>query len=260
MALNAIRGALGFLTRLRVRHSEAAWTAFRASPWAFTLAGYVVGALAALPFALQTVRLPFAPKSVQVPPEPAAFAYLVVVFAVTGINHLDGVADVGDAAVVHGGFDDRRAVLKDTVVGVGAVAAVGLTLLGLALGALGVARLPVVAGVAVVVAAEIGAKAGMAAVACLGTAAHDGLGSQFTERASGRNLLAVGLVTAPALVLSWPSPAAAGALAGSVAAGLAALAWLTRLLGGVNGDVFGVVNEVGRVAGLHVGVIAWTLS
>jgi adenosylcobinamide-GDP ribazoletransferase len=260
VALNAIRGALGFLTRLRVGHSEAAWAAFRASPWAFPLTGYAVGALAALPFAIQAAGLPLGPQSVPVPPEPVAFAYLVVLFAVTGINHLDGVADVGDAAVVHGGFDDRRTVLKDTTVGVGAVAAISLAVLGLALGALGVARLPIAAGVAVVLAAEVGAKTGMAAVACLGTAAHDGLGSQFTERASGRNLLAVGVVSAPVLVLSWPSPAAAGALAAAVVAGLVALAWLTRLLGGVNGDVFGVVNEVGRVAGLHAGVIAWTLS
>ncbi|MFB6268923.1 MAG: adenosylcobinamide-GDP ribazoletransferase [Halobacterium sp.] len=251
MAVAAVRGALGFLTRLRVGHSETAWAAFRASPWAFPVAGYAVSALLAVPFAVQRAPLP---------PATIAFAYLVAVFAVTGINHLDGVADAGDAAVVHGDADDRTAVLKDTTVGVGAVAAVGVVLLGLALGAVGVASRPSRIAVGVVVAAEVGAKAGMAAVACLGTAAHEGLGSQFTERASRRDLLAVAAVALPAVAVSWPSPAAAGALAGAVLAGLAALAWLSRLLGGVNGDVFGVVNEVGRVVGLHVGVVAWTLS
>jgi adenosylcobinamide-GDP ribazoletransferase len=251
VVVNAVRGALAFLTRLPVGHSGTRWAAFRASPWAFPVAGYVVGPLVAGPFALQRAGLP---------PETVAFAYLLAVVAVTGINHLDGVADAGDAAVVHGDAGDRRAVLEDTVVGVGAAAAVSLALLGLALGALGAARLPVRTAVAVVVAAEVGAKAGMAVVACVGTAAHEGLGSQFTERASTRDLLAVGVAALPAAALSAPSLAAAAALAGAVLAGLLALAWLARLLGGVNGDVFGVVNEVGRVAGLHAGVVAWTLS
>jgi len=255
VALTALRGALGFLTRLPVGHSEAAWAAFRESPWAFPLTGYVVGALLAVPFALGGPA----------PPGTVATAYVVAVLAVTGVNHLDGVADAGDAAVVHGDPADRRAVLKDTTVGVGAVAAVAVVLAGLAFGALGVARLPERTAVAVVVAAEVGAKAAMAAVACLGVAPHDGFGAQFTERAASTDLPAVAAVALPAAVLSWPSPAAAAAaaaaaLVGAVAAGLLARRWLAGLLGGTNGDVFGAVNEIGRVAGLHLGVVAWTLS
>jgi adenosylcobinamide-GDP ribazoletransferase len=250
VALTALRGAVGFLTRLPVGHSEDAWTAFRASPWAFPLAGYVVGALLAAPFVFDGAA----------PPGTIATAYVVAVLAVTGVNHLDGVADAGDAAVVHGDRSERREVLKDTTVGVGAVAAVGVVLLGLAFGALGVAGLPERTAVAVVVAAEVGAKAGMATVACLGVAPHDGLGAQFTERAASTDLPGVAAVALPAAVFSWPSPAAAGALVGAAAGGVAAFRWLTALLGGTNGDVFGAVNEVGRVVGLHVGVVAWTLS
>ena len=29
-------------------------------------------------------------------------------------------------------------------------------------------------------------------------------------------------------------------------------------LGGVNGDVFGAVNELARIVALHAGVVAWT--
>jgi adenosylcobinamide-GDP ribazoletransferase len=250
VALTALRGAVGFLTRLPVGHSEDAWTAFRASPWAFPLAGYVVGALLAVPFGFDGAA----------PPGTIATAYVVAVLAVTGVNHLDGVADAGDAAVVHGDRSERREVLKDTTVGVGAVAAVGVVLLGLAFGALGVAGLPERTAVAVVVAAEVGAKAGMATVACLGVAPHDGLGAQFTERAASTDLPGVAAVALPAAVFSWPSPAAAGALVGAAAGGVAVFRWLTALLGGTNGDVFGAVNEVGRVVGLHVGVVAWTLS
>lgn len=248
--MTALRGALGFLTRLRVGHSERAWAAFRGSPWAFPLAGYVVGALLAVPFVFVDA----------LPAGTVALAYLAAIFVVMGINHLDGVADVGDALVVHGDSEERTRVLKDTTAGVGAIAAIAVAIVGLALGALGVAGLPTRPGIAVVVAAEVGAKVGMATVACLGTAAHEGLGSQFTERATGRDLLPAVLVAVPAAALSWPTPAAAVAFVGASLAGLLVLWRLESLLDGVNGDVFGAVNEVGRVVGLHLGVVAWTLS
>jgi adenosylcobinamide-GDP ribazoletransferase len=251
VVLNALRGAVGFLTRLPVRHDEAGWTAFRESPWAFPLVGYLVGALLALPFALVTTPAP---------PAAIAVAYLAVLFGVTGINHLDGVADVADAAVVHGDDTRRREVLKDTTVGVGAVTGVAVAIVGLALGAFAVASLPTAVAVGVVVATEVGAKASMAAVACLGTATHEGLGSQFTEAASPIQLVVVAVVAAPAGLLAWPATAAGGALLGALLGGALTLAYARRLLGGVSGDVFGVVNEVGRVVGLHLGVIAWTLS
>jgi adenosylcobinamide-GDP ribazoletransferase len=251
VVLTALRGALGFLTRLPVGHDEAGWRAFRGAPWAFPLAGYVIGAVLAVPLLLAQTA---------VPETTVAFGYVAWVLAVTGITHLDGVADVGDAAVVHGDPDDRHAVLKDTTVGVGAAAAVALAFVGLATGALAATSLPLRAAVAAAVAAEVGAKVGMAAVATLGTATHEGLGSQFTERADRSALVPAAVVALPAVALSWPSPVAGGALAGAVAAPLLALWWVRRLLGGVSGDVFGLVNEVGRVAGLHAGVIAWTLS
>lgn len=251
MVLNALRGAVGFLTRLPVGRDDSAWAAFRGSPWAFPLTGYLVGCLLAVALS---------PSTTAVPSTVIAVAYLAAVFAVTGINHLDGVADVGDAAVVHGDSERRHEVLKDTTVGVGAVAAVVVALLGLVFGAFAVAGLPLRVAVGVVVATEVGAKTAMAAVACLGTATHEGLGAQFTERASSAHLVGVALVAAPAAVLSWPANAAAGALLGALAGGLLTLGYVSRLLGGVSGDVFGVVNEVGRAVGLHAGVIVWTLS
>jgi adenosylcobinamide-GDP ribazoletransferase len=251
VVLSALRGAVGFLTRLPVRHDDAAWTAFRESPWAFPLAGYLVGTLLAAPFLLVATPVPATAITV---------TYLAAVFAVTGINHLDGVADVADAAIVHGDDVRRREVLKDTTVGVGAVAGIVVAVLGLAFGAFGVAALPARVAVGVVVATEVGTKAATAAVACLGTATHEGLGSQFTEGTTPGQLVAVAVVAAPAALLAWPRGAPAGALLGAVAGGLVTLAYVRRLLGGVSGDVFGAVNEVGRVVGVHAGVIAWTLS
>ena len=261
----AFRGAVGFLTRLPVGGREADWAAFRATPVAFPLVGYLLGALLSLPFVL----LPTA----AIPAPAVAATFLAWVYALTGINHVDGLADLGDAAVVHGGRERRLEVLKDTTVGVGALLAVVLVAAGLALAGLSLARLALVdavpgqsavalplGAVGIVVAAEVGAKLGMAALAGLGTAATDGLGAQLAERAGPAALALPAAVAVPAVAIAWPSPAGAAALLVPVLVALGLWRWARANLGGINGDVMGAANELGRVAGLHAGVIAWTLS
>lgn len=241
----AITGAIGFLTRIPVGHDERAWMAFRAAPATLPLVGYLVGPLVAVSF----VR--------SLPGPTAALAFVVAIYLVTGINHVDGVADLGDAAAVHGSAEVRRAAMKDTDTGVGAVLAVILTVSGLALAGLALAELPVRAAVGLVVAAEVGAKFGMAAVAALGSPSHDGLGSQLAARAGPRSLVGSALVALPAVVLGWPTVAGAGAVLAGLTTALLLVRWAHARLDGVGGDVFGAANELGRVAALHVGVILW---
>lgn len=258
--LVTLLGALGFLSRFPVGRDDRAWAAFRDTPAAFPVAGYAVGALVALPV--------FLALALGTPTPTAAFVLVLGIYLVTGINHADGIADVGDAAVVHGGPKERRTVMRDTTVGVGAVLALGVVLVGLALAGLGLAALagsdptlPTLVRVAgLVVAAEVGAKLGMAAVVCFGTAAHDGLGSALTERSGPRAFVFPALLSLPTIVLTWPQPAAAVALVAGVAAALAVLRWARAVLGGASGDVLGATNEIVRVTALHAGVIAWTLS
>ncbi|MFB6131048.1 MAG: adenosylcobinamide-GDP ribazoletransferase [Salinigranum sp.] len=263
MALNALRGAVGFLSRVPVGRDAAAWDAFRSTPTAFPLAGYLLGLALALPFVLP------------VAPPVAAFAFLAWMYVVTGVPHADAVADLGDAAVVHGDPAERRAVMTDTTVGVGAVLALGLVLAGLWSAAFRLAALPArppslaAAGVrslgalpigstSLVVAAEVGAKLAMAEVACLGSASHDGLGSAVSDGHGPRSLVLPALVALPVAATTWPSPAAAVALLAAALTGLGVLWWATRRLGGTSGDVIGGANELARVAGLLAGVIAWT--
>lgn len=243
MALDALRGALGFLTRLPVGRDEDAWKAFRRTPAAFPLAGYLVGALLAVPLLLPG------------PAPTVALAFLLSIYLVTGINHADGVADLGDAAVVHGSPEERREVMRDTTAGVGAVLALGSVLVGVALAGLSLAALPLAAAAAVVVAAEVGAKLSMVFLICLGEPAHEGMGSRFVGQ--GRQAL-VGplLVAVPITLLSLPALAA---VAGATLSGALLGAWATRRLGGVSGDVLGAANEVSRIVALHAGVIVWTL-
>lgn len=246
MVLKALQGALGFLSRVPVGHDAVAWDAFRETPSSMPLVGYIIGAFVALPLLLPG------------PPPTVAFTFVVTVYAVTGINHIDGVIDLGDALVVHGGPTERRAVMKDTTIGAGGALAVTVVVLGLATAGLALAALPLQA-VFLVITAEVGAKLGMALLVCFGSAPHEGLGSALTERAGPRSAIPVVVSTVPTAVLMWPRVAVLiVTLLSAVTVTLGSLRWARTNLGGVSGDVFGATNEVVRIVALHVGVVAWT--
>ena len=246
--LRALRGSLGYLSRLPIGQGEAAWRAFTGTPAAFPLAGYVVGGLVAVPvLAVGTLPGPV-----------VAAAYLAGVVGVTGVNHADGLADVGDAAAVHGSPAERREVMRDTTVGVGAVLALGTAIAGLALGALAVTALPLPVAVAAVVASEVGAKLAMATLACLGTPSHEGFGAAMVDGNGPVDLLGALGVTLPIGAVAGPVTAVALLAALSVA--LLVRRWARRALGGVGGDVFGATNELARVVALLAAVAAWQLG
>ncbi|WP_281194151.1 adenosylcobinamide-GDP ribazoletransferase [Halorubrum sp. F4] len=264
----ALRGAFTFLTRVPMPGAAPAdWHAFRRSPWTFPVVGAGVGSVAGLAF--------LAPS-----PWTAAAGYLVALHLLTGVTHADGLADLGDAVAAHDP-DRRLAVLKDADLGVGGALALGVTLLATTLGALALATGLVGGGgtgggvsgaggsvlvgtvaFRVVLAAEVGAKAGMALLACLGTPAHEGLGSAVVGEVGPRSLVPVAV--ASVLVLLVPPPGAFPALAAALLAGpvvsLVLLARVRSWLGGVSGDVLGAANELGRAVALHAGVVAWTIA
>jgi adenosylcobinamide-GDP ribazoletransferase len=245
----AIRGALGFLSRLPVGRSERAWEAFRTAPWTLPVAGYVLGAIAAVPVACALVA--------PVPAVTVGVAYLLAVVALTGINHFDGVADLGDAAVVHGSAERRREVMGDTVLGVGGTLALAMVVSGLALAGVGLAALPVAVAVGLVVAAEVAAKTAMATLVALGSAAHDGFGAAVADETPPRGLVVPLVLAAPAVALTLPSLAALAGFATALTVALALLWWARGRLGGVTGDVVGGANELARVVALHAGLVVW---
>lgn len=268
----ALAGAAGFLTRVPIGHRRAAWEATTRSPASMVAVAYPIGAALALVLALG------------LPPATIAIVLPAWVIVLTGVTHLDGAADVGDAAVVHGDVGRRRAVLLDTEVGVGAVAAVVLVLAGLALAGLALSSVPLATAASLLLAAEVGAKLGMVALAGVGPPLWGELGSQMggttpLSVAAG-TLLAVPAVALPGvLVGSTAGAAAATAVLAGLVAALAVGTWAQHRLDGANGDCFGATNELARVLALHLGlavatagtstaadpslaleVMAWTLS
>jgi adenosylcobinamide-GDP ribazoletransferase len=270
VVLTGLRGGLAFLTRLPVGGGERAWDAFRRTPVAFPLVGYVIGGVAALPFL------------VPLPPQVTAVGYVATLYLVTGVTHVDGLADVADAAAVHAegvDADRRREVLADPAVGVGGVLLVVLTVVGLAFAAFAVGSgtlggavavglpLEVYAAraltvVAVVVAAEVGAKTGMAWLVCTGAPAHEGLGSAVVGEVGPDGLLPVAVAVLPVVAFApaLSGPAVGAALVSPIATAALVGRWADGTFGGVSGDVLGAANELGRVVGLTLGVVAWTFA
>ena len=269
MVLTALRGAVGFLSRLPVGRSATAWEAFGARPVAFPLAGWLLGGLVAT-----TTLLPG-------PAATRGLALVATVYLLTGPTHADGVADLGDAAAVHGAPAERRTVLRDSDLGAGGALALAVVVGGLFTAGMALASVPTLIAVVLVVASEVAAKTAMATLVCLGTATHEGLASALTATTTARDLPPVVVAAAPAAVLAWlaggaTSPAstvsaAMGAVwpvvgvtsAAFLAAGVVVIGllwWARDRLGGVNGDVFGAANELTRVLAIHTGVVVWTLG
>jgi adenosylcobinamide-GDP ribazoletransferase len=248
VVLNALRGGVGFLSRIPIGNDESAWKAFSETPVVFPIVGYLLGAVLAVPL------------TAPIPAVSAAAIFVFSVYLLTGITHLDGVADLGDAVAAHGAAVDRREIMQDSAVGTGGVLAVALVVFALGTAGVQLAAMPTKA-VSIVVVAEVGAKLTVGMLVCLGSGSHEGLGSALTSNATALSAVPVTVVGIPALVLTWPYPVVgAVTLTASVLSGLVVLLWARRYLGGVSGDVFGATNEIARVVAVHAGVIAWTLS
>ena len=260
MVVTALSGALGALSRLPVGRSESAWDAFRRAPLTFPLAGYVIGVIVASPFLLTGAPVT-ALLGIGVPLPTAAVLYLIAVYLVTGIAHVDGLADLADGAAIHGSSEERLDVMADSSTGAAGTLIVSVVVVALALGALALAGAGPALSFAVALCAEVGAKTGMATLVCFGSAAHEGLGSQLVAGSAPRSFVPVVTAAAPVLLLApiGGGPALLATLLTGPAVALVLLIRSHRQLGGVTGDVLGAANELGRVGGVHAGVVAWTL-
>ena len=193
-------------------------------------------------------------------PLPAAAITLAAALLLTGLHHMDGLADLGDAVMVHGGPARRLEVLKDRTLGVGAAGTLLLTYLitWAALAQLD-AALTGLRLVLSLVAIEVCARLGLMLVAAMSRPSHAGSGSAFITVLKGRPA-AAGVAAALAILglLAWPAGlaliVAAVVATNLVAAVLAAAA--ARLFGVANGDVLGAAVELGRMAAALASVMA----
>ena len=215
--MRAFLGALGFFSTLPLGRDEKSYEALRRNLWILPIVGTILGVTMSLPiYLLYRIHLPFM----------AVFVYL----ALEGINHIDALADFGDAlfAPPH----RKLKALKDTNTGVGGTVAIVLYLLGL------VSAFERQVSLATIVDAQTMAKFGMLIMLTTTKPLWDGLGSHMMEFARLWHLI---LGSAFVLLITWLT----GSWIVNTVAILVCLAYryyVMRTFGGVNGDLIGAIN------------------
>lgn len=234
LALRNLLIAFGLMTTLPFRLPEdwSAGDSGRAAVW-YPLVGLVLGALTWLTWKGATFLFP---------PFVAAVIALVAWVLLTGGLHLDGLADCCDGLFASVSRERRLEIMKDPHVGTFGV--IGLLLI-LFLKAAVLASLTPVSSLGILLAASLSRWCILAA-ALLPLARSSGMAADF---ASG--------LRRSSIILSAVIPLALMVLLGlrgilSVLVGIATAAlilWLAKFrIGGVTGDVFGMIVEVVETA------------
>jgi adenosylcobinamide-GDP ribazoletransferase len=234
MFINSIIALLQFTTVLplgRMRDFED----FARRSWLYPIAGYVVGGIAAAGVFL--IGSPLLSAAVG----------LGLVFLISGCNHLDGLMDLGDGLMAHGGCEKRIAALTDRQVGTGAFAlAIVVTLVAFS-------SLASVSSAAVaLLIAEVGAKFSMAFLSTFGKPFRIGLHATIQSQSRPYFPLLAGLLCLPLVLLPVPLPTLLAVAAAMVLCPLILQLIASSLFGGVNGDVVGSANEITRAVILAV--------
>ena len=203
----------------------------------------LVGLFTAAPGVLLLLLAFVLPSSV------AAILALGCVLLAAGFHHADGVLDVGDAFMVHGDSARRRAVLKDTRVGIGGLGSLFLVYApaAAALAALTDAS-PLRAALALV-AGEIASRSAMLLMMAFGQPAEATSSSTpFVAALAGpRRTLAIAIALLAPLPFLLPM-GAVGAF-GIICVPLTTVLCLhisRRTFGGISGDTIGATGELTR--------------
>ncbi|MBA3952299.1 MAG: adenosylcobinamide-GDP ribazoletransferase [Rubrobacter sp.] len=234
-----MRALLSFFTVLPVRAAsldDAARTGYL-----LPLVGLFTGLFGAL-----LVLLAF-----PLPSSLAAVLALGGVLLAAGFHHADGVLDVGDALMVRGGPARRRAVLKDTRVGIGGLGALFLVYAPAATALAALAEASPLRAASTLLAAEIAARSTMLLMLTFGRPAEAGSSSApFVAALSGPRR-SLGIAIAILAPLPFLLPAGIVGVPAALCAPLAALLGLTvsrRAFGGIGGDSIGATGELSRTA------------
>jgi adenosylcobinamide-GDP ribazoletransferase len=233
-----MRSALGFLTIV----GGAAPPDRRAPAW-FGLVGALVGlAVGAVWWGAGELW----------PPLLAAVLAVAADAAVTGMLHLDGLADSADGLLPPVDRQRRLAIMATADVG-----AFGLVAVVVVLGARVAALAALSPDPLLLAGLWAGARAGMALTMAVVPYARDtGAASGFAGRGIAPG--AVTLAAAGALIVAtlggWAGVATAAAL---IAGFVAVVAVAVRRLGGYTGDVLGAAGVVAETVGLVVAAARW---
>ena len=239
--IRTLRIAFGLMTTLpfRLPDNWLAGDSGRASVW-YPLVGLVIGAL---------IWLAWKSSMLFFPPLVAGVLTLVTWVALTGGLHLDGLADCCDGLLASASLERRLEIMKDPHLG--AFGVIGLILV-LLLKAATLATLTPATSFGILLAASF-ARWCILPAGLLPLARPGGMGADF---ASGfhRSFVYIGALLPLGLAMILGTRGVISLLAGLAAAAL--VLWLAKSrIGGVTGDVFGMIVEVVETVVLLVFVV-----
>ncbi len=266
-AIKVFRDLLSFLTIIPVGGKEDFIFTTASNIYLFPIIGGLIGLLAGLYFLASGVIVGFllslANSYVALPtailgtliPAAMTVAFLLVV---TGLQHFDGLIDLGNAIGIRNEHDRKMKAHEWTVTYGGAVLALaieGLAFFGLFWVVRGAVS-PLLAFSAVLL-AEVAAKLSMVTIVWVGKPSHKGLGSIFLAKAKKKlNYVAYAisaLIVFPVFYF-LASPLLAVAAVALVFVSIPVAFLMNRVsnavFGGVSGDMIGATNEVSRAVTL----------
>lgn len=241
--LSAIKAAIGFLTTFPVGIDMDGLQKLGKRAYLFPFMGAIIGLIVgSIGLVLQ-----------HLPPYLYSALLILALYCITGLNHMDGLMDFGDAITAHGTPEERVNIMHDTAIGVGGTVFCVMSLLILFSAITAIEHNPLF----VILVVEIGAKQSMLTAAMFGKSMHKGMGSIFIDNVRRRDFL-IGLVFS--CVVCWLAFDVFGiiALSSALLSSLVIVHIASRNFRGINGDVLGATNEVGRIVGLiAIGVMIW---
>ena len=247
--MNSFLVGLQFLTRIRIVR-QTVWTAedFGRSTRFFPLVGLVLGICYALAAWILVSVLGMRALT--------AALLLILPLLLTGGLHADGFMDTADGVFSGRERERKLEIMKDSRVGsFGVVAFVLLMFLQFAL--LLDMSPPLLVPVFFVM-PIIGRMAMVLAVSCFPYARADGMGKTFADMAD-RGTVAIAAVTTSVLVIPIGLLATLALVLGIVFA-LLFCRWMTAILGGVTGDVYGAATVLAETIVLAVFSLASSYS
>jgi adenosylcobinamide-GDP ribazoletransferase len=202
---------------------------FARHSYLYPLAGYLIGALVAVPVLFIADRMI------------AAAVAITLLILLTGAHHFDGLLDFGDGLMAHGDRERRILALTDRNIGAGAIA-LGISVTILAFAGLQGSLSMIIA----IITGEVCAKFSMSFLTTYGTPFHEGMHSYLHQYSKPYFPVISLLICLPLMLLPIAPIKIFGAFICMLICPLVLLLLSERLFGGVNGDVVGASNEITR--------------
>ena len=174
-----------------------------------------------------------------------AFMTLAFLLVLTGLQHFDGLVDLGNAMGLSKIEERREAAHAWVVTYKGALLAILVELIAF----LGLSFLSGEFAFRAIIAAEVAAKLAMVTITWAGKPTHKGLGSSFLVKAKRKRSIIAYVVSA---LIVYPLLGYMGLLIIPISflAGVLMERAAESVFGGVSGDMIGATNEVARAVTL----------